>query len=189
MQRDINFFSVYRSPVESEHGVDMITLAGLSLIGACIIGLIGTFTYNKINNISIRSQQQVINNFLQSSEVTKAEGTWNSYTEKSKVLKNFENKANSEVSAFKTLPVLDTDLLGVVSGAMPADVIVKNLSYSGNSIVLTCAAGDNLSPANFVHTLEGTDKFNSVTYNAVTQISNVEYDFSVTCTIKGGDGK
>jgi Tfp pilus assembly protein PilN len=189
MQRDINFFSVYRSPVEAENGVDIITMVGLSLIGVCIIGLIGIFAFNKINDVSIRSQQQKINSFLQSSEVKKAEGTWNSYTEKSKVLKSYENKANSEVSAFKTLPVLDSDLLGAVSGAMPSDVKVISISYTGNTIALTCTAGNKLSPANFVHTLKGTGKFDSVTYVGVTYISDAEYDFTVTCAMKGGDGK
>jgi Tfp pilus assembly protein PilN len=189
MQRDVNFFSVYRSPVESENGLDLITTIGLSLIGFCVLVLIVVFAFNKIEDAATRVQMQGINSYLQSAEVLSAENTWNSYTEKSKALKEYEGKASSEVSAFKTLPLIDAGLLGAVSGAMPADVKVKILSYSGNTIVLNCSSVDKLSPANFVHTLKGTGKFDTVSYDGVTQISSTEYDFTVTCMIKGGSGR
>jgi Tfp pilus assembly protein PilN len=189
MQRDINFFSVYRSPVESEHGVDKITLVGLSLIGACLIGLAGTYTYYKLSDHSSRAQQQSISDYLQSSEVSKAENTWESYTGKMGILKSYEDKAAAEVAAFQTLPVIDADLLTAMSGAMPGDVKVVSISYIDDVLTLTCTAQNKLSPANFVHALKGTLRFSSVTYIGVTYVNDTEYDFTVNCMVRGGVDK
>jgi hypothetical protein len=189
MQRDINFFSVYRSSVESDNGVDIISVIGLSLIGAILIGFAGTYSYLKINDTSDKTHVQSITDYLQSADVKKSEDMWNTFVIKSKALKSYEDKANDEVTAFNTLPVLDSGLLANIAKAMPSDVIILSFSYSGSALVLTCTSADKLSPANFVNSLKTTDRINSVTYDKVTQISDTEYDFAVTCGINGGDGK
>lgn len=189
MQRDINLFSVYRSPAESERGLDKVTIIGLSLVGACILGVAGTFAYYKLSDVSYQLLQRSITGYLQSSNVKKAESSWAAYVQKLTALKSYQNEANAQVSAYKKIPVIDSTLLSVIAGAMPADIKTQSLAYAGNALTLTCTATDNLSPANFVHTLKETGKFDSVTYSSVTLNGTTELDFTVKCTMKAVNGK
>ena len=189
MQRDVNFFSVYRSHAETERGIDTVTLIGVSLLGACILSVAGAFAAFRLGDMTLKARQASITGYLQSSEVEKSLSTWQTYTEKMSALKSYEEKAKAETSAFSQLPSINSALLDAIAGVMPGDVNVVSVSYSGSSLSLTCTAQNKLSPANFVHALKAVSGIGDASYTAVTYVSDTEYDFSVTCTVKGGAGK
>jgi Tfp pilus assembly protein PilN len=188
MQRDVNFFSMYRSSAESEHGIDKVTLIGLIILLVCLLSLGAIYARYKLSDANYIAMSKSANSYLQSENVVKSENDWNTYVQKLSMLKKYETKAASEVSVFKTLPVLDSGLLSAVAASMPADVKVNTLNYSGSSLVFSCTAVDKLSAANFVHTLKNTGKFSNVTYAAVNQ-SGAVFSFDVDCVMKAVSGK
>lgn len=184
MQRDINFFSVYRSPMDSDHGHDRITIVGLCVVGACLLFVIGAFACSRALNTVSRMQQQTVTQYLNRGDVSSALGALQEGNQKIAVLNEYANAAGSTVSAFQSQPSIDSALLGAVAKAMPADVSVTNIVYDGHSLALTCGSADRLSAADFAHALKGNGTFSSVTYDSVT-LNGSLYDFTLTCVLKG----
>ena len=190
MQKDVNFFSIYRSPIESDSGVDKVTLIGLSVIAACLIGFAGMYSYLKVSDISTRTKAQNITAYLNSTEVKNAEAAWNKYLIQLNALKDYQQKANSETNAFNNLKTVDSSLLGGIFSKMPADVTLQELKLDNNVLTLNCSCTDKLSPANFARALQADTQIDSVSYDKVEQNdTKTAYVFALTCEVKGSATK
>jgi Tfp pilus assembly protein PilN len=192
MRRDINFFSVYRSP--SDGFGDKFKLISLSLLAGSLIIVLVIFSYLKFTDLSIIGAASVQNAYLQTSSVSQAKNTLDSAKSKLAALAQYKQAADRVSSEFTALPQLDSELLAAIAGMEPSDVTVNSIDYSGAVLTLNCSCTNNLSPAVFVHTLGTSSKFSSVNYTGVTggtastSVTNA-YSFTVTITLKGGSTK
>jgi len=190
MQRDINFFSVYRSPIDSDSGLDKITLIGLIMIISSIVLVVGLFAYYKTMDLSIIKQSSDINKYLLQSDITAAQSKIIAETGQISVLNQYKIAASSQATAFSSQPQFSDTVLDTISHVMPADVTIQTIDYKGSTITLTCTSKDKFSPAVFVHSLAGVSIFTGVTYTGVdTLAAGSSYSFTVTFTMNGGSGK
>ncbi|ADU26369.1 PilN domain-containing protein [Ethanoligenens harbinense] len=185
MQRDINFFSVYHSGAA---GYDKATIAGLSVLLSCVVVMAGVFAFIKIDDATVQAQNRSISSFLAQRNVTSVASAVSEANRKTAYLKQYEALAAKNAKAFTSLPVVDSDLLGAIAKAQPADVTVSDLNYTDMAIKLTCAATDEKSAAVFTNALKASGKFDYATYDGVVK-GGTSCSFTITCTLKGGGGQ
>lgn len=188
MQRDIDFFSVYRSPIDQDSGLDKATVVGLILVCVCLVGVLGGYAGLKVRENSFSASISSATAYLGRSDVTAAAAKVAKDSQKLSVLNAYAKTAGAETAAFSALPKPDSAALGQIAKSMPADVSVTRISYQLGIYTLTCKASSGLSAANFAHTLRASG-FIAATYSDVNKVSPTEYDFTVTATVKGGAAK
>lgn len=189
MQRDINFFLVYRSPLESESGADKVKIFTLSLISVCLAVVLLLFALFKIQYANVLIQSKNMQQFISRSDVQLSQQKAAEDQRLVRLYESYYNKTESGVSDFKKLPVIGSKLLSGLASAMPGDVVVNKVTGADNVISIDCRCTDRLSAANFVHTLKQNSAFQSVTYNGISQINDKEYSFTVTFFIAEGGVK
>jgi hypothetical protein len=190
MQRDINFFTVYRSPLDSKsNGVDPVTLVGVIVIGICVVVIISVFGIFSLFNVGQTLVIKNYNGYLSSASVISAQNTISTVTNKINAVNNYGNAVSEAYNAFHSLPVPDSDLIGNITKAMPADITVGNYSYTSGTVTLQCLSASEQSPEIFAHALKGTAGFENVIYNGFSINDKNQYTFSVTFTVKGASSK
>lgn len=188
MQRDLNFFSVYKSPIDAEGGIDKVTAVGMIITGVCLLFVLGMFTFFKVCSFAANNSIASINSYLKSSTVTQAKSNLAKESSKIQALNQYAQLAGAQASAFSSIEQPDSALLGKIAKAMPADITVLSTAYKGGTFTLNCKSAAQYSAASFAHALKGAG-FTSVSYASVTQASASEYDFVLTFNGTGGASK
>lgn len=187
MQRDLNFFSVYTSPIDSGSRLDKtsticIAVAAVSLV--CVVGLTvifavaGHFTDKKTASIE---------NYLKSDSVTQAQSALEAQTGGLQALNKYAQTASAEASAFSATARTDSSVLAKAAKAMPADVTISSVTYNSGVYVLSCGSTSQLSAAIFAHALT-ENGFTGVRYASVAK-NGASYDFTITFSGNGGASK
>lgn len=190
MRRDINFFAVYRSPLDSKsNGVSPVTLIGTITVIACIIVMLVLFSVLKMSDFGQTSKIDDINNYLNSASVVSAENTISAVTNKITALNNYINAVSTAYKAFQTLPAPDSKLIDSISNGMPGDIIIDNMTYTMSVISLKCTCVSQQSPEIFVRALKASGGFDNIVYNGFALTDNNNYTFTVTCTTKEAASK
>lgn len=188
MRRDINFFSIYHSQPNSE-GSDRYKIIALSVIAGSIILVLVTFFIIKIFDFVLVSKTQEALDSLQDPQVTRAEQKLKAGTDKIAALQNYKNAANKIVSGVNAVKGPDSSTLSLIASKEPADVTVTGVSYTSGCLTLNCASTDDESPSNFVHALEQSGSFSSVSNSEITKGDNNQYNFNISILLKGGKSK
>ena len=185
MRRDVDFFSVYRNPIDAKGGLDRIAVIGLALIAVCTAVVIGVFVYAQVGNMTLQSQIAGIHRYLSRSDVTKAGQTVLDGDRKTHALRQYGAVASSNVQAFNKLAAPDSALLQAVSSAAPAGTTTTDVQYSDSLLTVSCTAAASDAAVSYTAALRQTGLFGYVTYGGVTQ-SGTGYKFAIQCTLKGG---
>ncbi len=185
MRRDINFFSVYRSQINVE-SQDKFKVAALSICVGSLIVVLGIFSYFKYSDLSAQNSMLSASSFLQSPQLAQAQQKIADGSSKITALNAYLKAAKSVSGGISQLPHPDSKLLEKVASLEPDDVTVTSLSFSDQSLTLSCTCKDNTTPAVFVHALEQSGNFIYVNYEGISSGNGSTFSFDVVITLKGG---
>ena len=190
MRRDINFFSVYR-PSQSSSELDKFKILSLSLLAGSLVLILIIFSSLKITDLSVINNINSENAYLQNSSVSQAKIKLENTNEKIAALNSYKQAANETSSEYTKIPKIDSKVMKTIAGMQPNDVSAQNISYMGGVLSLKCQCTDSQSPANFVHALEKSGKFENVNYSGMSNgdeksSGSGAYSFTVVITLKGG---
>lgn len=187
MQRDINFFSIYRSQPGSEGG--RFRIIALSVIAGSIIFIFLIFSIFRISDfVTVIKLREGIES-LQTPQVVQGLQKYKTGNEKNTALKSYKKAASDIVSGINSVKGPDTSTLGLIASKEPADVKVTGVKYASGCLTLNCTSTDDESPASFVHALTQSGGFSSVSNSEITKNDKNLYAFDVTIYLKGGSGK
>lgn len=184
MQRDINFFSVYRSPLESEGRVSSVMAGSVIAAAVCIAVMGGLYGYFKVGTSLAAAQEAQIRTQLMDSATVSALAKVSSCEAKISAAQNYIGTVSAALSDYNSLIFPGTDILGSISRVMPSDIAVQSLSYSGGMLTLQCTAKTMASAYSFAHELKADSHFSFVGYQGAT-LSSGNYTFTVSCALRG----
>lgn len=185
MRRDVDFFSVYRNPIDAKGGLDRVAVIGLSLIAVCTAVIIGIFVYAQVGSLTLQNQISGIQRYLSRSDVTKAGQTVLDGDRKLDALRQYGTMASSNIQEFGKLTAPDSALFQAVTAAAPAGTAVSDVQYSDSRLTISCTASSSDAAVAYTAALQQTGRFRYITYGGVTQ-SGTGYEFAIQCTLKGG---
>ena len=185
MKKDINFFSIYRSPLDSESGSDPVTIAGIIIVSVCFVTVLGIFGAFRFLTAGVEMQNAKISRYLSSPEVSAAESRVSAENGRLAALNKYTNAVGGAYRLYSSLPGPSSAILKSVQSCLPADVTVKAVSFAGSTLSLQCVCKDPLSGASFAHALRLNSNILHVEYGGVSLGENQSYSFTITCTVKG----
>lgn len=186
MQRDINFFTVYNSPLDNKSdvkGVDNVTLIGTVIVIACIVVVLAVFGAFKLFDEGQTLQINNYNNYFNGANVGSAQNAVSADTNKINAYNNYTNAVSGAYSQFQALPVPDSTIIASISKALPKDITVTNITYSSSIVTMQCISTSKQSPENFAHALKMTDGFDNVVYTGFVINDKNQYTFNITFTV------
>lgn len=189
MRREINFFSVYRAPQESD-SAKKFNIAAASLIFASLFIILSVFVFLKASGEAVLSENQKEQAYLKSSEVLETKKNLENAAARLSAILSYKQAAQRVSNGFESLPKPDSEILAAAASKMPSDVTVTDIDYNKGTLTLSCTGTSEYSPAVFVHSLEESAEFRAVNYTGLTRNSDGGgYSFTVRMTLKGGDSE
>lgn len=189
MRRDINFFSVYRTPQSESEARTFNIIAAILLAGSLAV-MLTVFGILKISSHRVESANKSNQSYLASSEVSKINSQIQDAKSKMSAINLYKRAALRVSKNFSSLPQPDSELLAFIASKLPSGATADAISYDNGTLTLQCSCKDNLSAAVFVHTLEESGRFRSVNYSGILKANeNSRFTFSVKIALKGGSGK
>jgi hypothetical protein len=190
MQRDINFFAVYHSPLDNNsNGKDPITIIGIIAVSACIVVVLGLFGVLKLFDTGLSLEISNINQFLSSTSVATAQKSVAGTQNKINAINNYKNAVSGAYKQYQTLPIPDSILISAISKVIPDDVKISNMTYASSVITLQCTCTNQQSPVVFVNALKTSGNFDNIVYNGYAINDKNEYAFNLTFSSKGATSK
>lgn len=183
MRKDINFFSVYSSPLDSHNGFDPVLTTGLSIIAVSLVVVLGLFGFFKGKALLSKFETAKIQNYLQSPSVQSATEKADKYSSRISLLDSYKNAVSKAYGNFKSNPSVNSSLLSSIEAVQPADVSTLEINFSNGAVTLSCTSKSEQSIYQFVHKLKTNSNFDEVGYSGFTKTGAV-YNFKVDCTLK-----
>lgn len=188
MHKDINFFSIYRSQLDSDSGKDPVTIAGIVIVSVCLVVVLGLFGAFRFLSAGIALQNNRISAFLASPQVKTAQSKVAAEGKKITAFNNYTRAVNGAYKLYSALPGSSSAAFLSVQADLPADVTIVTASYAADTLTMQCTSTNQLSGANFAHALRQNPAVLRAVYNGVS-FQNNTYNFTVSCTVKEAAGK
>jgi cell division protein FtsL len=186
--KDINFFERIKKNTPQKQASRAIKICVTILI-ITILLLGGAYTYLFIQKTNLNADIDTMNEQINQIN-TQNEGMDQIAAKKAKLqaFQSYANVATEFESNVDEYPEFNTKLMSSIENAMPSDVSITTFAYKDGVLNMTCQASKELSPSNFAKALKKLDLFEKVSYtgNFIADNSAGTLQFSIECTLKGG---
>jgi Tfp pilus assembly protein PilN len=183
MQKDLNLFKVYKSSSSKAGGNNFKSVILIAISFILIVALAyGVIFYMKFN---LQGQIQQIKNDLKVPSVVENQNKLSKESNRNQLMTKYNAALKTAKSSFDASRFIDAELFGKITSAIPADVIMSNITINPQSINLNCTCTDKLAPAIFAQALSNKDLFVLVTYNGISlNQGKPGYSFNLKCDFK-----
>lgn len=182
IKKDLNLFTAYKSGSiktgnNSSKGL-ILTIVSFILIVAV--------SYGGLLFLKANTQDQIasIRNELSDPAKLDAQSKLDAELKKNSLMNTYNTALKLAKESFDASRLIDSDLFNDITSAMPQDFIITDIKITAQSIRLSGACMDDLSPAVFKQALEKKDLFNSIIYNGVSVSEDGSYFFNIDCKFK-----
>lgn len=185
--RDTEHINLLESVSAQNQGQNklFLTILGVLVLGSLlIIGL--AFLYFKIDIGSKEKRIKDLNAYIESKQEDVAR--INKEEEEKALLTNYKDVAKRLDEAYKTLPLIDNDILAKVDKALAGKGTITGFNFSVPTLSVNVTYPSTDAPSNFAEELDKSGYFDKVEYAGYSSGEGTVTD-TITITIKGRGGE
>lgn len=181
---DLNFLNSHIDIRKTLINKYMNVMIALTVIAVMFLGV---FLWNIYRMHSLNSQINTAQNFLKSSDNLQKLKTYRDAVNKTDALKKYYDEINNINENLDNVSGINSSLLEKISGIIPEDTFIQNMSISSSGIDISGNSEIRVSIAEFQHNLKQLDIFKDVFISIINKEANVKvgYSFTLRCELKG----
>lgn len=187
MQRDLNFFSVYKTPLGAP-ARGRFSLAGIAAVGLCATAVLGFFFFFQAEIRRNRVELAGIQAYLSAGDVVQAQSKVNGARGKAAALAQYAAAASSQVERYRSTVRPGSPSLRGILQAAPARTEVESLTYGGGVLTISCVSADAFSPALYTRALKAKG-YADAAFSEVSRPQNANaagYVYKIALSLNGG---
>jgi len=188
--KDINLFLIY----DQRSANRKLVYTVVALMAVSVIGLPAAYRFLLNADASaLNSQTQVINEWLNSSQVRQTLVEFELKSARIDKLTEYKDSVRSTIDIIENIGSLSTDDLKAISDALPQQITVRSIEYADRNMKMVLLLPNREVAAETIYLLKQAKSVEAVMFDLVnyidpdaTDTEEEHYEMTVACRMKGG---